>query len=36
MSSPVDSSLDEKYRFRDEMVEELSRDVIGPGVVHLR
>ncbi|MFT0614644.1 helicase-related protein [Rhodococcus qingshengii] len=31
MSSSVDSSLDEKYRFRDEMVEELSRDVIGPG-----
>ncbi|WP_241566094.1 helicase-related protein [Prescottella agglutinans] len=29
--SSRDTSLDEKYRFRTEMVEELARDVIGPG-----
>ncbi|RDI24047.1 helicase-like protein [Rhodococcus sp. AG1013] len=31
MSSNLDTTLDEKYRFRTEMVEELARDVIGPG-----
>ncbi|AHK33014.1 helicase-related protein [Rhodococcus opacus] len=31
MSSSVDSSLDEKYRFRSDMVEQLELDVIGPG-----
>lgn len=31
MSSSRDTSLDEKYRFRSEMVDELALDVIGPG-----
>lgn len=31
MNSAQGASLDEKYRFRNEMVEELARDVVGPG-----